>query len=313
MKMPRPPSAKALPAGVFAAIITPRREGEMVVDLGAMLEVIDFVTARGVNGIALFGSTGEFLHFTPEERGRLIGLAARRSRVPLLANVSHSTLDGAIAMAEEAAGSGAAAVLVMPPYYFRYDPGSLRAFFLELGAEVARWTPVYLYNIPAFTNPIPIELAEELLRSGYFAGIKDSSGEWSYLERLIRLRAEAPVTVLCGDDRLFARARQAGAQGVVSGVAAAVPELLVALERALLVNDGALAERFQARLEEFISWIDRFPAPVGIREAAAVRGVKTGESAAPLGEEGRAALEQFRNWFRAWLQTLEYGGSHPIS
>ncbi len=305
MKIPRPADGKPVPQGVYAATITPRRERGVEVDLGAMLEVIDFVTSGGVDGVALFGSTGEFLHFAPEERSRFVALAAKRCRVPVLANVSHSTFDGAVAMAEEAAGSGVAGVMAMPPYFFRYEADSVRAFFLEFAAQVSKWTPVYLYNIPLFTNSIPIQVAEELLRSGAFAGIKDSGGDWDYLSTLIGISKTAPVRVLCGNDPLMARARQAGAAGCVSGIASAAPELICALDRAVVANDAPKVAKLEARVNELARWLACFPIPVGVREAAAARGIKTGSPAVPLSPECKLKLDQFRIWFRAWLHEVE--------
>ena len=99
--------------------------------------------------------------------------------------------------------------------------------------------PVYLYNIPQFTNAIPSEVIEELLASGAFAGIKDSSGDWESFERLLALREKHPFQLMVGNDVIYRRARAAGADGIVSGVAAAVPELLVALDRAIVAKDEA--------------------------------------------------------------------------
>lgn len=277
----------------------------MEVDLGAMLDVIDFVASRGVNGVCLFAAPGEFLHFTPEERSRFIGLATKRSRVPVLVNVSHSTLDGAIAMAEEAAGAGVAGVLAMPPYFYKHSPDSVRAFLSELALQVNKWTQVYLYNLPAFTNCIAIETAEELLRSGEFAGIKDSGGDPGYLERLLAIRSRSPIQVLCGDDRLFVRARAGGADAAISSVASAVPELMAAIDRAAETVDAGKLARLEARLAEFIDWMDRFATPVALREAARLRGIKAGGPAVPLGDAGRAALEEFRSWFREWIKVIE--------
>jgi 4-hydroxy-tetrahydrodipicolinate synthase len=306
MKMPSRQQDRAIPAGVFAAAITPRREGETEVDLGGMLEMIDFVGSRGAAGLALFSAAGEFLHFTQQERCRFIALATKRSRIPVIANVSHSTLDGAIAMAEEAAGSGVSGVMVMPPYFFRYENDWIRAFYLEFGAQLSKWTPIYIDNLPDFTNAIDIGIAEELLRSGHFAGIVDSSGDRDYIGRLIRLGAELSVAVLCGEDRLLAHALHAGAQGSVSVIAAAVPELPVALHRASAAGDLPAVSRLQQRMEEFGSWIGRFPSPVGIREAAALRGVKTGGPAIPPGPFSRALLDDFRSWFAPWIEVVEH-------
>src|SRR5437764_291645 len=122
--------------GVIVAAITPRRKNSLEADLGATLELIDFLAGAGVQGLALMGSTGEFVHLSFEDRIRLVNLAAKRSRVPILAGVSHSTLDGSVALAQQAIGGGASALLVMPPYFFRYDQEDVKYFFTQFAVEV---------------------------------------------------------------------------------------------------------------------------------------------------------------------------------
>lgn len=298
---PPPPSV----TGVYAAAITPRREREVEVDLGAMLELVDFLGAQPLQGIALFGTTGEFLHFTAEERSRYVALLAKRSRLPILANVSHSTLDGAILMGEEAAGAGIAAVLVMPPYYFRYPPEVIETFLLQFAQHVAKWIPVFLYNIPVFAGPIPMPVLQRLLSTGMFAGIKDSSGDWDAMEQLLALRGEHRFTILAGHDGLFARARRAGADGAISGVACAVPELIAALDRSIRSGRMQEADALDARVREFLARIAEFPVPAGIKAAVAVRGIQAGPLSAPLGAAGEQRLAQFQHWFRDWLPQVQ--------
>jgi dihydrodipicolinate synthase/N-acetylneuraminate lyase len=272
--------------GVIAAVLTPRKESHA--DVAALLELIDWLCAAGVRGLALLGATGEFAALSLDERARLAFLAAKRSRVPLLVGVGHASLDGAVELAREAAAAGAAGVLLMPPYFFRYDQEEIRGFYREF-ARQSGGIPTYLYNIPFFTSPIALETALELLASGAFAGIKDSSGDLAYIEALV------VHTVLAGNDSIYAAARQAGAAGGVSGVACAVPELMLALDK---------EARFQARVGEFIAWIDRFPTPTGIRIAAGVRGLKTGPPPVPLSPEKERLRGEFEEWFRAWLPAV---------
>jgi len=231
---------------------------------------------------------------------RLVYLAVKRSRVPVLAGVSHTSLDGALALAREASAAGAAGLLLMPPYFFRYAQPEIHEFYLRFAAEMAHGAPVYLYNIPAFTSGIDSQTAIQLLSTGRFAGIKDSSGDWSGFQALSRYRHQHPCTLLVGHDAIFARARLAGADGVVSGVACAIPELLLELDRAIQQRADADIDRLDARLHEFLGRIDRFPTPAGIKAALAVRGVKTGLFPVPLAHETQTALDEFREWFRAW-------------
>src|SRR5580658_897434 len=106
--------------GVFASAITPHRAGNPEADFSGALDLFDFLAGAGVKGISLFGSTGEFLDYSFPERQRLVYLGIKRSRVPLIAGVSHSTLTGAVQLADEAVSSGADALLLMPPFFYRY-------------------------------------------------------------------------------------------------------------------------------------------------------------------------------------------------
>src|SRR5437763_11073546 len=105
-------------SGVYAALGTPRRPNSTEADGAAMLDYLDAVVQAGVDGLVLFGSTGEFVHFEIEERTRVVSLAIRRSRVPVLVNVSHSTLAGSVELAENASDAGASGLLLMPPYFY---------------------------------------------------------------------------------------------------------------------------------------------------------------------------------------------------
>ena len=76
--------------GPMAAAVTPSRPDSYQMDLAACLEVIDFLCQSHVRAIALFGATGEFPHFSVEDRVRLAHMAIKRSRVPVIVNATHS-------------------------------------------------------------------------------------------------------------------------------------------------------------------------------------------------------------------------------
>lgn len=297
--------------GVFAAAVTPRRLGVQDINLGVMWELIDFLVSHKVDGLVLLGSTGEFVHYSNSERMRMMGLAPKRSRVPVLMNVSHSTLDGAVELAQAAAASGAAGVLVMPPYFFRYSPGAVASFYEEFLEQAEISIPVLLYDIPLFTNPIPFDVAERLLSSGNVAGLKDSSGDPESLEKYSSLRQSTPFSLLVGSDKLFSHAMQRGqADGIVSGVACAVPELLVGLNRALGAGSIEVVTRLDTRLQQFLGWVDRLPIPVCIKEAAGSRGLKLGPHASPLRGEQARLIAEFREWFKPWLADVQKECKH---
>lgn len=287
--------------GVYAALVTPRRHNSIEADTGMLLDYLDRVVQAGVNGLVLFGSTGEFVHFDVEERVRVTGLAIKRSRVPVWVNASHSSLAGALALAEGAINSGAAGLLLMPPYFYQYPDEQISEFYLQFLELLGDKVPIYLYNLPACTNSLSRPVLQRLLSGGLFAGIKDSGGDWTMFEYLQTLRAAHPFQLLVGSDSLSLRALQTGASGVVSGIAAVLPELLVSLDRAVSAGDHARAERLNERLNEFLSYVEKFPATVAIRQAAVARGWTGKDGAVPLDEDMAAEVIAFHVWLRDWL------------
>jgi dihydrodipicolinate synthase/N-acetylneuraminate lyase len=300
--------------GLIVAAISPRRAQEYSIDLGATLELIDFLGESGAAGIALLGSTGEFVHFASDDRRHMVAFAAKRSRLPLLVNVSHSTLDGAVELAREAAGAGVAGVLLMPPHYFRLGQEEVRSFYLAYADAIGDATPTYLYNIPAFTNEISSATATELLASGRYRGIKDSSGSMEYFSALREQADRTPFTLFAGQERLYVQQRRLGADGAISGVASALPELMVALDNALVAGNQEGIKKLETRLAEFLEPVACFPWPVGVKEALKQRKLKSGALATPLSAEGQRKLEEFAAWFRDWLPAVlrecrEYQGT----
>jgi dihydrodipicolinate synthase/N-acetylneuraminate lyase len=276
------------PTGILAAAITPRRG--LSIDVPAAIDLIQFLASKGVAGIILFGSTGEFPHFDLEARAQAAREIIKHANVPILLNASHSTLEGTVELARRALSDGAAAAVAMPPYYFRYTQPQLRDFFMRLGDAVDG--PLSLYNIPIFTTELTRETASELLAQGRFCALKDSSGNDSYLEALV---GGAPnVKLYVGNDPSYRGLKAKGVDGAVSGIASVVPELLLAIDRG---NDAA-----DQLLHQFLRWFTRFPVPAAISQALEVRCGFSCPPAVPLNAE---LQQQFRTWVKEWIHEVE--------
>jgi dihydrodipicolinate synthase/N-acetylneuraminate lyase len=285
--------------GVYPAAVTPHRRDGHEADYGAMLELVDFLGRFGTQGVCLLGETGEFLNIRFSERIRLVHLAVKRSRVPVIAGVSHSTLDGAIELASEAISSDAGGLLLMPPYFFRYGQDDLLEFYQQFAAQVPARVPVVLDNVPHFTTPIEISTARQLLSSGRFAGIRDSSSDLEYQQQLLALQSELGFLLFSGRDRGY------GPAGVMSPAAGVVPEVYVALLKAVAEGEAQKVEFLECKVRELADWMDRFPAPGAAKTAVSLRNLKTGPLAVPLPPEKDAMLVEFQKWFVPWLATLK--------
>ncbi len=205
--------------------------------------------------------------------------------------------------------AGASGLLVMPPHFYRYNELEVERFYEEFRTAVDRSTPLFLYNLPQSTTPISAAVMDRLLGSGLFAGIKDSSGDWPQCERLLQLRARHPFLLFAGHESIYARALQAGTDGVVSGIAAAVPELPVAMRRAQNKGDATALQHLDQRLSEMLEWLAQFPTTIALKEAAQARNFVRNTLSIPLHPATAEQLARFRSWFESWLpETLALCG-----
>jgi len=163
-------------AGLIAAAVTPRSRHEEI-DFGAAFELLDFLSRARVDGIALFTAAGEYPSLAADERARLLHLAVKRSRAPLFAGIGAATLDSSLSLACQACDAGAAAVLLPPPHFFRYEQEDIREFYLQFAAHAGSRLPVYIVDTPEFTTAIEPETLRDLLATGRFAGLADTLSE----------------------------------------------------------------------------------------------------------------------------------------
>ena len=276
---------KALPTlgaldGVYAAAITPLgRTGD--INFGAVFEMIDYLGAARVDAIALFTAWGEYPALAVDERARVTYLAVKRSRVPLFAGVGSATFDHSLELAREARSAGVAAILLPPPLFYRCDDEDLCEFYAQFAAQLGPGMPIIV------TGDIGPATVHQLLDSGRFAGVVAEKG--------------APhAGVVVGEDRDFVPARRGGL-GMLSAAACAAPELTMTLNAAMAAGDATAVARLEGKRQELLAWLDRFPAPVGIKTAVAARGIETGPLPVPLSVRKQQCLEEFRDWFKGWL------------
>ena len=187
-----------------------------------------------VDGLLVYGSNGEGVHLTPEERAR--GLRALRPRKPFLVGLMEETLPQAEGALLEAKAAGAMALLATPPRYYH---GSLGAGLLRYYEALAEKMPLFLYHVPQNTKvDLPLEAVEALAPHPNVLGIKDSSGDLSriafYQARLKEFR------VYTGHAPTFLGALALGAEGGILAAANLAPRAY----RALLdhFREGRLAE-----------------------------------------------------------------------
>lgn len=259
---------------------------------------IDWLIERGIHGIYANGSAGEFLRFSLQERRRICQIICEqcRGRVPVLAGATENNVREVIESCELYHAYGARAVALLPPIYYKLSQASVFEYF----REIARNSPidVTLYNIPLFCPPIEVPTIQRLaLEHRNIVGLKDSSGDMSYLARVIAaVRPTRPeFAILSGWEAALAPAMLLGADGGTHASSGAVPELTRRLYDLCVTRRWDEAVHLQLRLIEFFDiMVYAADFPEGLRAAVEIRGIKLGKSRQPANFDRTKLTESLR-------------------
>jgi dihydrodipicolinate synthase/N-acetylneuraminate lyase len=279
-------------SGAIAASVTPLRDGGARVDEDAIGPLVRFLSDGGVDGAFVCGTTGEGVLLTLPER-RDVAERFVRARPDGFAVAVHagaqSTAD-TVALATHAKEVGADAVAVIAPPYFPLDDAALFEH-LRSAAEACGGLPFYVYEFAARSGyPVPVGLVERLRDvAPNLAGMKVSDTPWSAVEPY---RLEG-LDLLVGNEPLVLEGLEHGADGTVSGLAAAFPEIVAALVHD---RDDAAGER----VVSLRTALGALPFHAALKEILAARGVPIRPDVRPplrtlTPTERELALEAARN------------------
>jgi dihydrodipicolinate synthase/N-acetylneuraminate lyase len=259
--------------GVYAANVTPfKDDASLSLDVEAYLEHVRWLSEKGLRGVVPFGTNGEGPSVTAKEKldvfERLFGEGLPMQVIP---TVTEGTLPGTLEILRALEDYPAAAVLVLPPYYFK--PASAEGL-LRFFAPVVEATrhDVILYHIPRFAVPVPVEVVTALPAWG----VKDSGADYAYAEALV---GEGKGVLVGTEDDLWRRL-STGAQGAISGLANFAPELVLGVYEAVRAGDEEGGQRLSASLTAVR---DKSPTPALRKRLAAARsGLDLGTMRPPL-------------------------------
>jgi 1-pyrroline-4-hydroxy-2-carboxylate deaminase len=229
--------------GVIPAVTTPF-ETDLSVDLPALGRHCRWLVDCGCSGLIVLGSLGEGGTLERAEKKAVIRAAVQslEGRGPVVAAVASSRTSEAVELAREAAETGAAALMVLPPYVYRGDWRETREYF----ASVFRATnlPCMLYNNPIAygTDVRPEQLLELATGHPTLVAVKESSTDVRRITAIRALMGERLAVSVGVDDEVL-EGIDAGATSWVAGLANAFPTESVELFRR--ATTGRRADAFE--------------------------------------------------------------------
>lgn len=219
--------------GIVPPLITPMtRPG--ILDEPALARVIEHVIHGGVSALFILGTTGEAPSLSQKIRIKMIDSTLQQvnGRLPVLVGVTDTSMTDLLELANYVAQAGAQAIVAAPPYYYLASQNEIADWYRHISEQCS--LPLYLYNMPSMTKlTIAPETVRQLIDENVAIGIKDSSGDISYLHNVQKILEDYPAApVLVGDERIMAEGFMAGTHGGVPGSANLLPHLFVAMYEA---------------------------------------------------------------------------------
>ena len=279
--------------GSFTALVTPFSNGS--VDEQAFRGMIDWQIAEGTDGLVPAGTTGESPTLSHDEHRQVVEWCVEqaRGRVPVIAGAGSNSTGEAVELAQHAQACGAAAVLVVTPYYNKPTQEGLYQHFKAINDAIG--IPIIIYNIPARSViDMSVDTMKRLFELENIAGVKDATAN---VVRVSQQRAAMGTgfNQLSGEDATALGFMAHGGHGCIWVTSNVAPRLCAEFQHACLNGDYATALSLQDKLMPLHSalFIETNPAPA--KYALSVLG-KCAETVrlpmVPVAEKTKSAIRE---------------------
>ena len=278
------------PEGIFPALVTPFTDDGKAIDEERLRTLVSHCVELGVHGVVPCGTTGEFVNMSTEEKRRVIKIVIDEvnGRVPVIAGTGASGTDQTVEMTKYAKDAGAAAALIVTPFYLKPADRGIYEHYYTIANEVD--IPIILYNIPQCTGlDLPWQMVEDLAQIPNIVGVKDSSGQLKFILAVLE-KVRDKINVLCGHDEVVVAGLAAGCSGAILASANVIPDIWIQIYNHVRKNELHQARELQYKVQK-IARIIASSGAVGTKEALNMMKIKVGPVRKPLSVGGELTYE----------------------
>ncbi|MEC7202847.1 MAG: dihydrodipicolinate synthase family protein [Pseudomonadota bacterium] len=199
-------------------------------DLESQRRALDCMVDQGVDGACILANFSEQFLLTDEERDTLLAECLKHvaGRIPIIVTCSHFSTRIAVERAKRAEETGAAMIMMMPPYHgmaLKADEKGIREHFERIADAID--IPIMLQDAPLSGVTLSVRFLAELVAAipqmAYFK--IETPGAAAKIRGLIEAAGDAVKGPLDGEESITLMADlDAGATGSMSS--ALLPELI---------------------------------------------------------------------------------------
>ncbi|WP_162415673.1 4-hydroxy-tetrahydrodipicolinate synthase [Cyclobacterium roseum] len=211
--------------GTGVALVTPFTEDGSI-DYPALERVIEHVIHGNVEYLVVQGTTGESATLSETEKSEVLRFIKKinRQRLPIVYGLGGNNTQAILDTMNAIDFSEIDAILSVSPYYNKPSQEGIAAHYEAIADHCP--VPVILYNVPGRTmSNINYKTTLRLAKHPNIIGIKEASGNLDQCMRIAKNKPE-DFLLLSGDDMTTIFMRSIGAEGVISVLANAYPEII---------------------------------------------------------------------------------------
>ncbi len=265
--------------GVIPAMITLFDEHENV-DVQRTRDMVEFLIARGVDGLYLTGSTGEGFLMDQEERKLVVETVVDqvKGRIPVIVHVGDIGTRKSIALAKHAEEVGADAISSVPPFYWKFSNEDIINYYRDIAASTS--LPMVIYSVP-LAGSLGVDLIMQLAKLPNVKGLKFTGKDH---DQLNFLKANLPedFIIYSGCDEMALSGLSVGADGIIGSFYNVMPELFIAIAKSVQDSDLKRGLRLQRIGTEIILECIKYDYLALMRNMIAWQGVDAGYSRRPF-------------------------------
>ena len=258
--------------GSIVALVTPMVESGAV-DKESLKRLVEFHIAQGTDALVAVGTTGESATLDEDEHCDVIKsmVAYASGRIPIIAGTGANSTAEAIVLTRKAKQAGAAACLIVTPYYNKPTQQGLYLHYKAIAEAVD--IPQILYNVPSRTacDMLP-ETVGRLSHVANIVGVKDATGDLSRVKK-IRDLAGPDFAIYTGDDASSREFCLLGGNGTITVTGNVAPRLVHDMIWAAMAGDKETALALDAKLAGLHSSLFIQSNPIPVKWAVAEMGL----------------------------------------
>ena len=261
------------PKGIYSPVLTPFNN-DLSPDFDRFSRHCRWLIDQDV-GLAIFGTNSEATSLSLVEKHKLLDTLID-SKIPahrMMPGTGACALADTIELTRHAVEVGCGGVLMLPPFYYKgvSEEGLFRAYASVIDAVADERLRIYLYHIPPVSGvPIPLSLIARLMKAypKAIAGIKDSSGDWSNTEAMLKEFQPHGFDVFAGSETFLLANLRGGGVGCITATGNVNPSPMVQLYKTWQENPNK-ADADQAKLDATRSVFAKFPMIPAMKAAIA--------------------------------------------